>query len=108
MAGLLGLAVACSPNPNALGVTDTGTVTGRVVDAKTQQPIPTVVVSVGGQTRYLSPSDQGGFTIQNMQIGTQPVLIHSPGYSDYSGSVIVRKDQTSDIGLIGLAPTGNL
>jgi hypothetical protein len=82
-----------------------GTVTGRVVDAKTQQPIQTVVVNVGGQTRYLSPSDQGGFTVQ-VQIGTQPILIHSPGYSDYSGSVVVRKGETSDIGLIGLASTG--
>jgi hypothetical protein len=82
-----------------------GTVTGRVVDAKTQQPIPTVVVEVGGQTRYLSPSDQGGFTV-TVQIGTQPVLIHAAGYSNYNGSVVVRKGETSDIGLIGLASTG--
>jgi hypothetical protein len=104
----LGLAVACSPNPNALGVTDTGTVIGRVVDAKTKQPLQTAVVNIGGQTRYLSPSDQGGFTIQKVQIGTQPVLIHSPGYNDYNGSVVVRKDQTSDIGLIGLASSTGL
>jgi hypothetical protein len=105
MSGLLALAAACSPNPNAQGVTDMGTVIGRIVDARTQQPIPTVVVNVGGQTRYLSPADQGGFTL-TVQIGTQPVLIHSPGYSDYSGSVVVRKAATSDIGLIGLASTG--
>jgi hypothetical protein len=102
MAGVLALSAACSPNPNALGVTDMGTVIGRVVDAQTQQAIPAVVVNVGGQTRYLSPSDQGGFTI-TVQIGTQPILIHSPGYSDYNGSVVVRKGATSDIGLIGLA-----
>jgi Carboxypeptidase regulatory-like domain len=83
-------------------------VIGRVVDAKTQQPLPTAVVNIGGQTRYLSPSDQGGFTVQRVQIGTQPVLIHSPGYNDYSGSVVVRKDQTSDLNLIGLAPTSGL
>jgi hypothetical protein len=34
------------------------------------------------------------------------VQITSPGYASYNGSVIVHKDQPSDIGTIGLAPVG--
>jgi hypothetical protein len=113
---LLALLVAgCSPNPNALGVTDTGTVTGRLVDARTPtQPIQQALISVGTQTYRLSPSDNGAFAIPNVPIGTQPVRIDAIGYATVTLQVVVRKDQTTDIstgnpGAIGtaygLAPT---
>jgi hypothetical protein len=99
------LVAACSPNPNAAGVTDTGQVVGAVVDAKTKQAVQTAVVQVGAQSRYLAPSDHGQFTFQNVPIGTQQVLITSPGYNSYPMQVVVRKDQVSDIQVIGLTPS---
>jgi CarboxypepD_reg-like domain len=102
---LVALVAACSPNPNAAGVTDTGTVIGAVVDAKTKQPLQTATIQIGAQSRYLSPSDTGQFTFQRVPIGTQPVLIKSPGYNGYPTQVVVRKDQTSDLHVIGLTPS---
>lgn len=101
----MALVAACSPNPNAAGVTDTGQVVGAIVDAKTQQPVQTAVVQVGAQSRYLSPSDHGQFSFQNVPIGNQPVVINSPGYNAWPTQVVVRKDQSSDIGVIGLTPS---
>ncbi len=99
---------ACSPNPNGAGVTDTGQVVGRVLDQSTQQPIATATVQVGNQVVRLSPGDKGGFSFQNVPIGTQPVLISSPGYQSYPTQVVVRKDQQSDIGVIALASATGL
>ncbi len=102
------LAAGCAPNPNGAGVTDTGQVVGRVVDQQTQAPIQTAVVQVGEQTQRLSPADKGGFAFQNVPIGTQPVLITSPGYMSYPTQVVVRKDQQSDLGVITLASSTGL
>lgn len=115
---LLSLALsACSPNPNAAGVTDTGTVTGRLVNARQPtQPIQQAIISIGVQTYRLSPSDSGGFTIPNVPTGTQTLSITSTGFDPVQLQIVVRKDQTTDIGSpttpggasvpYGLAPTG--
>ena len=118
MISLLSLVLAaCSPNPNAGGVTDTGTVTGRLVNARQPtQPIQQAIVTIGVQTYRLSPSDNGGFTISNVPTGTQTLTISSTGFDPVTLQVVVRKDQTTDIGSpttpggtsvpYGLAPTG--
>ena len=64
------------------------------------------VVQVGFRITRLSPADKGGFTLDGVPTGTQPVQITSPGFASYNGSVIVHKYQPSDIGTIGLAPIG--
>jgi hypothetical protein len=103
-------------NPNAGGVTDTGTITGRLVQTSDPtQPIQQAVISVGLQTYRLSPNDNGAFTIANVPIGTQTVRIDSVGYKPVTLQVVVRKDQTTDISTgnpgatgtaFGLAPLG--
>jgi len=100
---------ACGPNPNGLGVTDTGSVVGTLVDAKDQtQAIQTATIQIGLQVRRLSPSDGGKFTIDNVPTGTQTITISSPGFTSYSAQVVVRKSQATDLGLIGLASTTGL
>jgi Carboxypeptidase regulatory-like domain len=100
---------ACAPNPNGQGVTDTGTVVGTVVDAKTPtQPINTATIQIGIQVTRLSPADQGRFTVNNVPTGTQTIQISSPGYSTYTSQVVVRKNQTSDLNVIGLASATGL
>ena len=112
LASVLGLVAAvatggCAPNPNGQGVTDTGTVVGVIEDASHPgTPVQSAVVQVGYKSTRLNPPDKGGFVLSGVQTGTQPVLITSPGFATYSGSVIVHKDQSSDIGRIGLAPVG--
>ena len=56
----------------------------------------------------LSPSDQGRFTVNNVPTGTQTIQISSPGYSTYTSQVVVRKNQTSDLNVIGLASATGL
>lgn len=94
--GLFALLAACAPNPNGQGVTDTGTIVGRLVDAKTQQPINSVTVSSGAQAVRLSASENGGFTLV-VPIGTQPVDINAIGYVPAHLNVIVHKNQQSCI-----------
>lgn len=92
-------------NPNAIGVQDTGSIVGRVIDAKTQQPIANAIVNVnslvGGTT------DGGGvFRLSNnVPTGVQQVTVRAVGYATYtSGDIVIRKGETSDAGLIPLQP----
>ena len=94
--GLFAVLAACAPNPNGLGVTDTGTITGRLLDARTQQPINSATISVGAQAVRLSASDAGGFTL-TVPIGTQTVDINAIGYVPAHLRVVVHKGQPSCI-----------
>lgn len=104
-------------NPNPGGVQETGTVTGRLVDASAPtQPIQQAVISVGVQTYRLAPTDAGAFTIANVPTGTQTVRIDAVGFQPATLQVVIRKGQTTDISsngtpgaaatAYGLAPTG--
>jgi hypothetical protein len=96
-------------NPNPQGVTDTGSVVGTIVDAKTPTvAVQTATIQIGVQVTRLSPADQGKFTINNVPTGTQTIQISSPGYSTYSTQVVVRKGQTSELNVIGLASATGL
>lgn len=97
-------------NPNPMGVTDTGSVVGRVVDAAhTDQALDTATISIGGIVRRLSPADKGGFAIENVPAGdNQPLHIDAPGYQPYNTNVIVHKGQKTDVGVIGLASSTGL
>jgi len=91
-------------NPNGQGVTDTGTVVGRIVEANDPTlPVPAAQVTIGLRTIRISPADKGGFRLLDVPTGTQTIEISSPGYQSYSAQVVVHKDQVSDVGPIGLA-----
>jgi hypothetical protein len=102
--GTIAALSACG-NPNPSGVTETGTITGRLIDAKTQQPIPTAVVSVGIIVMNLTPSNQGGFTLNNVPIGQQTLNISAIGYAPLQEQVIVQTGQDSSLGDLPLTPT---
>ena len=55
---LFALGDGCSPPPNVVGVQDYGSVTGRILDAMTNRPIPNALVSVG--SLYTSRADVNG------------------------------------------------
>jgi len=90
-------------------VTDTGTITGRLVDANSQAAIAQAQLRVGTIVQNVSPNDKGGFTLNNVPIGQQTVYITAIGYTlppeDQGGiSVIVQSGQNSDLGVIQLTP----
>jgi hypothetical protein len=93
---------ACAPNPNGMGVADFGTVTGRVVDAQSQQPISGATIAIGNVVAITSVPDQGGFVLQNVPVGTQQMTISAIGWTTYPAQVTVTKNQTTDVGVIGL------
>jgi hypothetical protein len=112
-AGLLAIATlgGCG-NPNPNGVTETGTITGRLVDAKTQAPIAQAQIRVGTIVYNVAGGGPGagGFVLNNVPIGQQTVYITAIGYSlppeDQPGiSVIVQQGQNSDLGIIAMVPT---
>lgn len=97
-------------NPNPNGVTDTGTITGRLVDATTQQPILQAQLRVGTIVQNIAAGNQGGFTLNGVPVGQQTVYVTAIGYSlppeDQPGiSVIVQSMQNSDLGVIQMQPT---
>jgi len=95
---------ACGPNPNGQGVTDTGTVVGTLVDAgNPTQSIGTATIQIGVQVQRLSPADNGRFTLSGVPTGTQTITISAIGYTTYTNQVVVRANQTSDLGVVGLS-----
>jgi hypothetical protein len=107
--GLIAVLLAgCGPNPNPQGVTDTGTIVGNLVDARTNQPIGYATLAVGTIVQQLTPNNNGQVLLQGVPTGTQTVHINSSGYQSIDVQVVVRKDQTSQLGpsgTYGLQPT---
>ncbi|HEY8313264.1 MAG TPA: carboxypeptidase-like regulatory domain-containing protein [Candidatus Baltobacteraceae bacterium] len=96
----------CSGNPNYIGVQDYGSVTGRVLDATNNRPIPNALVSIGAlYTAYADVA--GGFTLTTIPIGVQTVTATAPGFSRNSMDVHVFKNRTSSAGYVRLLPVGN-
>ncbi len=100
LSALPAVAAGCA-NPNGGGVQDFGTIVGRVVDSKTQQPVPNGLLNVGLITSHLD--NQGGFVLTNVPVGQQTVNINVTGYPPWNQTVSVQKDQTTDLGVIQLA-----
>jgi hypothetical protein len=85
-------------NPNPVGVTDRGGVTGTLVDAAhPTQAIPSATIQIGNQVTRITSTDGGKFTLNDVPTGTQTISISSPGYSPYSASVVVRKGEVTAI-----------
>jgi hypothetical protein len=85
-------------NPNSLGVTDRGGVTGTLVEAaRPTQAIQTATIQIGTQVTRISASDGGKFALNDVPTGTQTLQISSPGFSPYSASVVIRKGEITAI-----------
>ncbi len=82
-----------------------GTVTGRVVDTQSTLPIAGATITIGNIVSVTAPNDKGGFVLRNVPVGTRPLRIDASGWQRYTTSVTVKKDQATDIGVIGLPST---
>lgn len=99
---LFALGDACSPPPNVVGVQDYGRVTGRVLDATTNRPIASAIVSVG--SIYTIRSDvNGGFMLRSVA-GDQTVTARAAGYTTATADTTIPKDGIVSIGYIRLVP----
>ncbi len=99
---LFALGDSCSPPPNVVGVQDFGRVTGRVLDAMTNRPIPNALLSVG--SLYTTRADvNGAFTLRTVA-GDQTVTARAPGYSTTTADTTIPKDGTVSVGYVRLVP----
>jgi hypothetical protein len=83
--GLVWSAQSSAQNP----VPPTGTITGRVVDATTQQPVADVSVIVEGTRRGAVSGADGTFTIVGVPAGSQTVRARRIGFSGPVQIVVV-------------------
>ena len=60
----------------------TGTITGKVTDAETLEPIANATVTVDGYST--TTADNGTYTLANLPVGTYTVTASATGYSDAS------------------------
>ena len=97
------LTIADSCNNGVVGVQDYGSVTGRVLDATTNRPIASAIVSIG--SLYTTTADpQGAFTLPRIPIGQQTIDARQPGFTTAAATVRIRKDQTTQAGYLRLVP----
>jgi hypothetical protein len=95
-------------DPNAIGLQSYGSITGRVYDATTQQPINgTVIISSTGCNNTIHTNSDGTFLLPQVAEGTQTLTAIASGYVTGSVQVAVTKGQTSQAGLIALQPAGH-
>ncbi len=100
---LFSLGDGCSAPAGVVGVQDYGQVTGRVLDAMTNRPIPAALVSVG--SLYASSADaRGAFVLERVPAGDQTVTARAPGYATAQGDLTVIKDRTESVGYLRLVP----
>ena len=93
-------------NPNGQGLQQFGSITGRLIDDQTGEPLTVskVYISVGS-TVVSSVDAKGGFVIPKVPIGKQTVNVNALTYQPLSFDVNVVKDQTSDAGYIRMKST---
>ena len=81
---------------------ETSSITGKIIDSKTQKAIQSIVVSVQNSTLTRLTNGQGVFTIENVPVGEQLVLIRSTGYLQQLITLDVIAGQVLDLGVISL------
>jgi TonB-dependent starch-binding outer membrane protein SusC len=74
----------------------TGTVSGRVTDASSGQPLSDVTIRIGGRLGAVSNSD-GRFTVTQVPVGQQWVFAQRIGFSRDSQSVNVADNQVTTV-----------
>src|SRR5687768_17450550 len=75
----------------------TGTVTGRVVDSTTRQPLAGVSVVIEGTQRGTVTASDGGFRIGGVPAGSQSVRARRIGYNSQMQSVTVGTGATATV-----------
>jgi TonB-linked SusC/RagA family outer membrane protein len=89
--GALAAPVAAQPAQSATR----GVVTGRVVDAATQQPIPSAQVGVTGTTLGVVTGADGRYTIRGVPAGTVTLRVLRVGFAEDKLVVTVAAGQTA-------------
>ncbi|MDI1254647.1 MAG: carboxypeptidase-like regulatory domain-containing protein [Flavobacterium sp.] len=78
------------------------TITGKVVDSKTQKPLQSVVATIQNTTLTVLTGADGVFVIENATVGSQLLRINSNGYTQQILPLDVKEGKNLDLGIIVL------
>lgn len=84
--------------------TSTGTITGRILSA-TSQPLSQVTVRLASSRIGTTTNDQGEFTLNNVPIGTQTLVMSRIGHVRNRQTVTVTANQTTHLADVVLSET---
>ncbi|MCU0626308.1 MAG: SusC/RagA family TonB-linked outer membrane protein [Gemmatimonadaceae bacterium] len=93
---LVAVALARPAQAQAPSSTPTGTIRGRVVDARSDQPIPDVQLSVTGATVSAITDVRGQFTLTGVPAGTVTLAARRLGFQRAAQAVRVVAGQVSE------------
>ena len=77
----------------------TGTITGRVVDADTGEPLPAANVIIEGTTQGTATDIDGNFTVNLIRTGTYDLLISYTGYQNAERTITVVAFEIAEINI---------
>lgn len=78
------------------------TISGKIIDSKTQKPLESVVVSIQN-TNFTQITDTSGkFNFDEVIVGKQLILIKSEGYKDQLIQIEIIEGKSMDLGTIAL------
>jgi hypothetical protein len=83
------------------------TITGKVIDAKTQKPLQSVVVSIENTNLTSLTNVSGAFVIKNAPVGEQLLKINSAGYAQQLLKIEIVYGQNLALGVIALEEDQN-
>ena len=98
---LLFLVVACS-------YLQAATVTGRVVDARTRQPLPGATVGLRNTNFFTTADREGNYLLSNIPPGQYELLISFVGYAPRTDRIRLTADQTLVRNLALTEQAGNI
>jgi hypothetical protein len=78
------------------------TVTGKVVDSKTQKPLQSVIATIQNTTATALTNAEGIFVIENVAVGNQLLKVSSSGYTQQILPLEVVAGQNLDLGVVVL------
>ncbi|MDE5886948.1 MAG: TonB-dependent receptor [Muribaculaceae bacterium] len=75
----------------ALAQKGTLSISGKVSDADTGEPLEFVIVQLAERNIWAETNDKGLFTIRNLTPGSYELVVQSTGYKPYSQSINLKK-----------------
>lgn len=86
----------------------TGTVKGRIIDAKTFKPLAFATVYMNQTTIGTVTNDQGDFNMQNVPVGRYDLVVSYVGYQPYQSRVTVNDSIPVTMSIKMIVSTTNL
>jgi len=84
-------------------VPTTGTITGTVVDAATNQPLSGATITAVNSQISATTTNTGAFTLSNIPAGSQPISVTLTGYATVAATVDVIVGSIINLGIIPLS-----